>query len=328
MTSKERVIKTINFQNPDRIPVDLWVLPAAQYKYGEELQRLIDARDIDFARAPYNDPCADENYYEIGIHKDVWGSVWRKAQRGLVGEVKEYPLADYAALADYKSPISLLKGGFEDTDMFIKSNSHKFILGGWISIFERMQFIRGTENLYLDIAEESNELFILRDLVLDFYREYLKQWLEHDVDGICFGDDWGSQRALLLSPNSWRRIFKPAYEELFNMIKAKGKYILFHSDGFIMDLYQEFIDMGVSAINSQLWCMGVENVAEKYAGKICFWGELSRQNTLPFGTPEDIIKNAELMKKHLFVNGGGLIGQSEVGKDVPLENVKTVLNCW
>ena len=328
MTSKERVIKTINFQNPDRIPVDLWVLPAAQYQYGDELQKLIDARDIDFARAPYNDPCMDANYYEIGIHKDVWGSVWRKAQRGLVGEVKEYPLADYAALTDYKSPIGLLKGGFEDTDQFIKANSHKFILGGWVSIFERMQFIRGTENLYMDIAEESDELFILRDIVFNFYKEYLKQWLEHDVDAICFGDDWGSQRALLISPNSWRRIFKPVYEELFSMIKAKGKYIFFHSDGFIMDLYQEFIDMGVGAINSQLWCMGVENVAGKYAGKICFWGELSRQNTLPYGTPEEIIINAELMKKYLCVKGGGLIGQSEVGKDVPLENVKTVLNCW
>ena len=94
-----------------------------------------------------------------------------------------------------------------------------------------------------------------------------------------------------------------------------------------MDLYQEFIDLGVDAINSQLWCMGVENVAEKFAGKLCFWGELSRQDTLPNGTPEEIIKKAELMKKHLFLNGG-LIGQSEVGRDVPMKNVEAVLTCW
>jgi len=328
MTSKERVIRTLNFQTPDKLPVDLWVLPSANYQYGNDLQKLIDERDIDFVRAPYNDPCLDENCYEIGMHKDVWGSVWRKAQRGIVGEVKEYPLADFANFATYKSPINLLKGGFEDTDEFIKSNNEKFILGGWVSIFERMQFIRGTENLYLDIAEESDELYTLLGIVMDFYREYLKQWLEHDVDAICFGDDWGSQRSLLISPKSWNKIFKPAYQELFDMIKVKDKYIFFHSDGYIMELYQQFIDMGVSAINSQIWCMGVENVAEKFAGKICFWGELSRQNTLPNGTPEDIRKNAEVMKKYLFVNGGGLIGQSEIGRDVPLENVKTVLNCW
>jgi uroporphyrinogen decarboxylase len=75
-----------------------------------------------------------------------------------------------------------------------------------------------------------------------------------------------------------------------------------------MDIYQDFIDMGVNAINSQLWCMGVENVADKFAGKITFWGEISRQNILPKGSPDDIRAAAEKMKKHLFINGGGLIG--------------------
>ncbi|MBZ9685980.1 hypothetical protein G9F72_006480 [Clostridium estertheticum] len=327
MNSKERVIRTIQFNNPDKIPVDLWVLPAAFLQYGDKLQRLIDEKDIDFARAIYNDPTYDERIYKIGTYKDVWGSVWKNAQNGIVGEVKEYPLSDYNNLKNYKSPIGLLKGGFEETDYFIKSHSDKFILGGWISIFERMQFLRGTENLYIDIAEESDELYLLRDIVVDYYREYLSQWLEHDVDAICFGDDWGSQRALLISPNSWRKIFRPVYKELFDIIKAKGKYIFFHSDGYIMELYQEFIDMGVDCINSQLWCMGVETVAEKFAGKICFWGEISRQETLPKGTPEEIIEKAKIMKECLYSNGG-LIGESEIGKDVPFENIKTVLNCW
>ncbi|MCG8499964.1 MAG: hypothetical protein MJB12_06100 [Firmicutes bacterium] len=327
MTSKERVIKTIKFQSPDRIPVDLWVLPAGYIEHGEKLEKLVYDRGIDFVRVPYNDPTFDERHYKVGSYKDVWGCVWKNAQEGIIGEVKEHPLADYKHLMNYRSPINLLKGGFEKTDDFIEVNRDKFMLGGWISIFERMQFIRGTENLFMDIAEQSNELFILRDIVVDFYKEYLRQWLEHDVDGICFGDDWGSQRSLLISPASWREIFKPVYKELFDMIKSKGKYVFFHSDGYIMDLYQEFIDLGVDAINSQLWCMGVENVAEKFAGKLCFWGELSRQDTLPNGTPEEIIKKAELMKKHLFLNGG-LIGQSEVGRDVPMKNVEAVLTCW
>jgi uroporphyrinogen decarboxylase len=191
-----------------------------------------------------------------------------------------------------------------------------------------MQFLRGTENLYCDLAKQSDEFFKLAEMVMDFYREYLKAWLETDVDGITFGDDWGSQRALLISPNMWKKIFKPMYQELFEMIKAKGKYIFFHSDGYIMDLYPELIELGVNAINSQLWCMGVEKVAEKFAGKITFWGEISRQNILPKGTPEEVRAAAAIMKKYLFVNGGGLIGQSETGRDVPLENIKAVLTCW
>ena len=67
--------------------------------------------------------------------------------------------------------------------------------------------------------------------------------------------------------------------------------------------------------------MGVEKVAERFAGKITFWGEISRQQTLPFGTPEDIYAAADTMKRHLF-------GQSEVGGDVSLENVEAVLTAW
>ncbi len=328
MTGKERVIRALKFENPDRVPVDLWTLPAAYLEHGAKLDELIKRRCIDILRAPYNDPTFDERHNQIGGYTDVWGSGWKNAQAGIIGEVKTYPLDDYAKLAGYRSPVGLLKGGFEETDAFIQAHSDRFILGGWINLFERMQFLRGTENLYMDIAEECDELLELREIVMDFYREYLRQWLEHPVDGICFGDDWGSQRSLLISPASWRKLFKPCYQELFDMVHASGKYVFFHSDGYIFDLYPEFIEMGVDAINSQLWCMGVEKVAASYAGKICFWGEISRQDTLPFGTPDDIRRCADTMKKYLYVNGGGLIGQSEVSRDTPLPNIEAVLNCW
>jgi uroporphyrinogen decarboxylase len=73
--------------------------------------------------------------------------------------------------------------------------------------------------------------------------------------------------------------------------------------------------------------MGVENVAEKFAGEITFWGEISRQDILPKGSRDDIKSAAEKMKKYLFKNGG-LIGQSEAGRDVSLENIRAVLSCW
>ena len=95
-----------------------------------------------------------------------------------------------------------------------------------------------------------------------------------------------------------------------------------------MELYPEFIGLGVKAINSQIWCMGVENVAKNYGGKLTFWGEISRQDILPKGCPEDIKIAAGKMKDLLFVNGGGLIGQSEINRDVPFENIETVLTCW
>jgi uroporphyrinogen decarboxylase len=335
MNSKERVVATLTFKQPDRLPVDLWVHRATYLKYSLKLSSLLTHYELDIVRifGPM-----DRAFYpemtNVGEFQDVWGSTWQVLQEGMVGEVKKPALQDISKINEYKVPIDLIKSEWEKhndlIDKKIQENRKKgkFILGGDVEIFQRMQFVRGTENLFCDLAEGTKDVFIFRDKITEYFKEYLQYWLNKDVDGIMFFDDWGSQRALLISPDMWRKFFKPVYKEMMDMIKKAGKYVFFHTDGYILDLYPEFIELGVDAINSQLWCMGIEKVAEKFAGKITFWGEIDRQNILAFGTPEDIDNAAKRMKDCLYVNGGGLIGQSVAGKDVPLENIEALLNCW
>jgi uroporphyrinogen decarboxylase len=190
-----------------------------------------------------------------------------------------------------------------------------------------MQFLRGTENLLIDTFMESDEFYKLCEIVENYYTTYLDLWLETDVDGIVFADDWGTQISLLIDPESWRRLFKPIYKRLFEKAKSAGKFVFMHSDGYILDLYDDFIELGVDAINSQVWCMGLDKVAAKCNGRITNWGEICRQNILPFGTPEDVQNAINQMKKHLWVNGG-LIGQFEAAHDQPLQNIKTGINGW
>ena len=232
-------------------------------------------------------------YYQVGKFTDPWGSVWTNMQAGIIGEVKEPVFADYEKMEGYEAPVAQFLTEWEEARNGIAEQiarareADKFVIGGWISLFERMQYLRGTEDLYCDIALEEEEMFRMIKLVMQYMHVYVKKWLEMDIDAMAFGDDWGTQISLLISPDTWRKIFKPLYKELIDMIKAAGKKVFFHSDGYILELYPEFIELGVDAINSQLWCMGVEKVAERFAGKITFWGEISRQQTLPFGTPED-----------------------------------------
>lgn len=335
MTSKERVLAALEFKSPDRIPKDIWILPAARMKYGEDLEDICNRFEVDIASmvGPFDHGFTPE-YYQVGQYMDPWGSLWTNLQAGVIGEVKNPVFKTYDEVDTYEPPISQFLMEWEENKENIAKkiqearDKDKFVIGGWISLFERMQFLRGTENLYCDIALEEEELFTLMEHVMKFERIYVDKWLEMDIDAMTFGDDWGSQRSLLVSPECWKRLFKPLYQELIDKIKAAGKKVFFHSDGYIMDLYPEFIELGVDAINSQLWCMGVENVAEKYAGQITFWGEISRQNTLPNGTPEEIQECADIMKKYLQVNGGGLIGQSEINRDVSLENVEALLKAW
>lgn len=337
MTGRERILRTLSFQGTDRISMDIWALPAAQMVHGEaftQLQaRYADRIDIASFVGPFDHGSSPE-YYQRGTFVDPWGSKWVNIQPGVIGEVKEPVFADYDAMKGYVSPkAEFLRQWDEQKDAIAARiaegrKTGKFLLGGWISVFERLQFLRGTEDLFCDIALEEPELFEMIDLVMDFMRSYVDSWISMDVDGIPFGDDWGTQISLLISPASWVKIFKPLYQELFDRIHTADKKVFFHSDGYIFDLYPHFIEMGVDAINSQLWCMGVEKVAEQFAGKITFWGEISRQTILPHGTPQDIRNAAQTMIRLLHVNGGGLIGQSEMNWDVPLENVEAFYQAW
>ena len=334
MNGRELVIATLEHKGPDRLPMDIWFHKATILLYKEKLQELLNQYPMDLVKL--TGPMDRQFYsrtFELGEYVDEWGSTWSVLQEGMVGEVKKPGLTDILQAGEYQIPLELLEkewarlGSQVDDKIREARSKNQFVLGGYVEVFQRMQFIRGTENLYYDLGDLAEELYAFRDKITEYFVKYLEYWLEKDVDAIGFYDDWGSQRSLLISPKTWREVFKPVYKKLIDMVKAKGKYVFFHCDGYILDLYPEFIELGVNAVNSQVWCVGVDK-AKKYAGQITFWGEVDRQHILAFGTPKEIGEAIENMKNAFFVNGGGLIGQSVAGKDVTLDNIKALLDGW
>ena len=335
MTGRERVLRALEFRNPDRVPLDVWIMPGAFLKYGEKLSRLAERYPLDIMPVPGpSDHGFTPEYYRRGTYVDLWGCSWVNVQPGLIGEVKEHILADDERLDQYRPPVEQFLKWWEEAKPAIHESisrireREQFILGGWISLFERMQFLRGTQELFIDIASKEGDTEKLLAVVMEFYHVYLDCWLDCDIDGVGFGDDWGSQISTLISPADFRGIFKPRYRELFTRVKKAGKKIFFHSDGWIYNLYDDFLDLGIDAINTQVWCMGIEKVREKLAGKITVWGELNRQSTMPAGNPEDVRREARLLKDSFIVNGGGFIGLGSVLPDVPLENVEAMFTAW
>ncbi len=192
--------------------------------------------------------------------------------------------------------------------------------------FERLQYIRGTENLYMDLMFPTKGMLAFFRRLHDFYCRLLEQWCRTDVDAVNFMDDWGSQKNLLVSPQLWNELFKPMYRDFVEIAHSHGKKIFMHSDGNVLQLYPYLIEIGVDAFNSQLFCMGVENLAS-FKGKITFWGEIDRQYILPWGTPEDTRKAVELVHSTLWEQGG-CIAQCEFGPGAKPENVYTVFETW
>ncbi|MDI7274921.1 MAG: uroporphyrinogen decarboxylase family protein [Anaerolineae bacterium] len=332
MESRERVTRALRFQRPDRAPRDLWMLPGVTMFRQDEV-RAVQARfPSDFAGpdATYGRGERERGTrYLKGQWVDEWGCTWEAAEDGVAGEVKGPPLADWSALDSHKPPYEVLRNAdMGRVDDSCRQTSRFVLAGTLIRPFERMQFLRGSQNLFLDLGYAPAGLFRLRDMLHEFALQELELWCATAVDGISFMDDWGSMRGLLISPKTWRELYKPLYAEYCQRIHRSGKFTFFHSDGNITEIIPDLIEIGVDALNSQLFCMDLEGVAERFRGRITFWGELDRQHILPFGSVEDVRQAVRRVRRALDTGEGGVIAEFEWGNDTPLENVMAAFAAW
>ena len=333
MNSRERVIRTLKQEETDRVPRNLWALPGIEMFRKQELDEVLKKFPGDFSSPVYRygqgkrcrgNPC------EVGEYVDAWGCKWQVGEPGIIGEVKEFVLADWSVLNSYSPPWELLDEADLTEVNRSCSESDRFVrVGTETRPFERMQFLRGTENLFMDLAYGESEIYRLRDMLHEFYCREMEMWAGTDVDGVSFMDDWGTQKTLLISPTLWREFYKPLYKDYCDILHGKGKYVFFHSDGNIESIYPDLIEIGIDAVNSQLFCMDIEKLGSLYAGKITFWGEIDRQNILPFDTPVNVRKAVRRVAGALLKgNRTGVIAQCEWGIRDPKENIEAVFDEW
>lgn len=323
----------MEFKGPDRVPRHLWRLPGTKMFRQDDIKRILQKypEDITILEFTYGRGklTQGERYKKGVVATDEWGCQWHAAEDGVVGEVKEPPLKDIAQAEQLHAPYEILDGADFGKVNEMCAATDAFTLA-WTTVrpFERMQFLMGTEQLFVELMYNSRHLYRLRDIVHQFYMEELRRWVRTDVDGISFMDDWGSQRSLLISPQMWRELFKPLYKDYCELIHSKGKYAFMHSDGNIEEIYPELIEAGVDAVNSQLFCMDIEKLGREYKGKITFWGEIDRQHILSFGNKHQVAEAVKRVKESLWLADGGVIAQCEFGLKDPVENIETVFETW
>jgi len=334
-TSREVMKRAILFQHPDRIPNAWNTLPWADEHYPDEVRKLRAEfpADIQGAPSPYRrSPRIKGDAYKAGTYVDEWGCVFENLLDGVIGEVKQpliNDLSDYDQLIppydtlpeDYEKAFALIRKAHESTDRMLNANCCP-------RLWERYQFIRGTENAMMDVAYEEPEFIKLLDKIHNFYLAEFEFWAQSDVDSLFFMDDWGTQTSLLISPDAWRRIFKPRYREYCEIAHKHNKLVLMHSDGHIQSILPDLVEIGVNALNSQLFTMNFPDVAAVVNGKLALWGEIDRQNILTDPNPEVGRKAVQSVLEHFYSPAGGLICNLEFGPGAQPETVRAALEAW
>jgi hypothetical protein len=287
MSGREIVRRTIQFANPARLALDL------PDEYGSDIAW------VDMCPSPDARPRSG---------RDEWGALWANIGVSNLGEVQEFPLKRWSDLRNLAIPEVNDPGRWEHLEGVRREFAEKFIVGRGISIYERVHFLRGLANTWMDIYDSPEELRQLLDILVKMNLQAITRYASLGIDGYFFTDDWGLQDRLMISPEKWRQLWKPCYQRIYAAAHDAGMFTFLHSCGYIVDILDDLIEAGLDVIQmDQQENMGLELLGQRFAGMITFYSPVDIQNTMVSGTPEDVRAYCRKMVALLGRPRGGFI---------------------
>lgn len=267
------------------------------------------------------------NEVKPGMWQDEWGVVWDRTIDKDIGTPVNCPLENMElsklVLPDPDDPRR-----YAHFEPIIRANPDRYLLARRAyCLFERAWSLRGMQNLLMDFVLNPSFVHELFEKITDFNLRVVKNLSNLPIDGIYFGDDWGGQRGLLMSPAAWRKFIKPCMQRIYDQAHQQGYDVFIHSCGNNTLIMDDLIEIGVNVFNPfQPEVIDVTELIRKYAHKLAFYGGLSIQHTLPFGTPEDVRQEVEHRLGLARQHGGLIISPAhDMPPDIPTENVLAML---
>jgi uroporphyrinogen decarboxylase len=330
MTKRERLLTALRRDVPDRVPK--WIQP------GAHLQELVESNTDSVDPAAYFDlditefvRCSPSTHRRdfSDYHADVdpkrvneWGVIrWDEPAplRGIqsADDVARFPFPDVGAKYRFKKLRDQITG--------LKSRGLPVINGYVPGTYEQLCALRGMEDFLVDLIQEPEFLQPCLDTVSDHKAQIVARYAESGVDVIWTGDDLGSETRMLMAPETWRKHLKSCVRKIVDAAKSVNPEILvaFHSDGFIEPVIGDLIEVGVDVLQAvQPECMDVGRLKREFGSRLAFWGTVSTQDAMAFGTAEEV--EAEVVDRiHTMGTGGGLcVGPSHtLEPPTPWENV-------
>lgn len=334
MLPRERVLAALAFQPVDKIPLQLHPSPGGLFEHGQKMLDLMLALGHDFGsldgvrlpEAPATDFDADGRYHRFTT--DEWGTSWEYRLYGVWGHRIGYPLADLAKLDTWRPPAVVRLTGDALAQAQAAGVAHRrtyYHISGGVSLFETMQSLRPFEDVLIEVAQDAPGINRLADMLVEHYAAVVDNALAVGADAISVGDDYGTQKAMMISPRTWRRFFKPRYRALFEPMRAAGKQILFHSCGCVGPILEDLAELGVTAIWPQLPLYNHQELAARCRElRLALQMHPDRGDLMQHATPEQVRAYLlRLVEEFATLQGGSWL-YLEVDPGFPWENVKAM----
>lgn len=364
MTHRERVLAALNHQETDRVPMDFGstrdtsivkegYLRLKKYlgiisdkppriinrmmqvvEIDEEIQKYLDVdlRGVSLGRPDKGgDVELGENCY-----KDEWGVIRIKPPGSFYYDQKDFPLAGpitFSDILNYKWPDPHDPGryrGLRKKVEWLRDNTdYAIVLQLPAPFIHISQYLRGFEDWFIDCVANPRLLGMLCDAILDVNLAICGEALREVgdlVDIIFCADDLGMQNGPIVSPDIYRRLFKPRHKRYFQFIHdhSSAKLAL-HTCGSVWDLLDDLIEIGVEILNPvqvSAAKMDTFQLKKQCGNKLCFWGAIDTQHVLPRENTEEVKREVKKRINHLSPGGGYILSAvHNIQPDVPPENI-------
>ena len=285
MTNRERVLATLRHTQPDKTPYNIgftqraWQA-TADYLGDPEFHLKLGNCFTFFEAGP------QEPWREVTptTREDPFGVQWDQSVDPDIGVVCNTRVTP-ANVEDYVFPTTYAPAAVD-----IANRQDQFVVANFgFSLFERAWTLAGMENLLMAMVAEPEYAHRLLDRILEYNLQVIDRTCALDIDAMLIGDDWGQQTGLIMGPALWREFIKPRITEMYGRIKARGKFVMIHSCGKVDDIFPDLIEAGLDVFNPfQPEVIDPYQAKERFGRDLSFFGGISTQRTLPFGTPEQV----------------------------------------
>lgn len=335
MNGRERVTRALNHQPPtDRVPVFMWFHPETAVQLGRLLEippgLVGEAMGNDVRQTWVNNNFAMEGIvheHDGESHVDAWGIRW---ERGFgFNQIAHFPLQDSTPeeVLAYAFPVQHIPELFQAMEQTAAQAGDAF-LGCDVSpcAFEMYWRLRGMERAMLDLAENPELAGEMLQRCAAFSALLAEEAFQrYSLDWLWTGDDVASQMNMMFSPRTWRKLVKPALEQVFAVGKAHGVWIAYHCCGALRDILPDLVELGMDVLNPiQVNCPGMDifELKQEFGRAISFMGGLDTQYLLPNGTVSEVRQAVCRLLEQVAADGGYILAASHtIPPETPDANI-------
>lgn len=342
MNARERVLMSLNHQEPDRCPINFRatdkIIDAVCKHYKKDYYELLNYLNVDFREVMPDYIGPKFKKMDDGTELDIWGV----GRRELITEISRDVYVNYSPLSQVDNVDDVRNYNWPTVDLFdfsqMESKCARFEsyaistpgihAEGYHGVFHLLTYLFGMEKAMLDLALNEDMVQEAIKHITKFLVDYYESMLQRGkgkIDFLFYKDDFGSQNSLLISRAMFIKFFAPSLKQLVDLANSYGATLILHSCGSVSRLIPDFIDLGVRVldpIQTSAQDMDISVLKEKYGDKLVFHGAIDTQVVLPNSTPSEI---REIVKKTISIlgkKGGYFFSPSHrIQQDTPLDNI-------